>query len=166
MTLPLSLSGLLLVGIPMLLAMAGPIIVRLFLKRDRLSPLNDVAGFKFATLRAVLLAFVVIIAWENFREAESDVLSEAGAAATIYRLVDVMDSVPRAAPRDSRTSSLRIMLEKVRDAMTNGKGSPAVTRALDRLHRQALDKPADLREARMLSRVLDQRGVLTEPVAC
>jgi hypothetical protein len=42
-------------------------------------------------LYAVLLAFVVIVVWEKFSDAESDVSREAGAAATIYRLVEGMD---------------------------------------------------------------------------
>jgi hypothetical protein len=47
-----------------------------------------VAGFTFATigvLYAVLLAFVVIIVWERFREAERALAAESGHAATIPR---------------------------------------------------------------------------------
>ena len=61
--LPLWLSGLLLVGIPIVLAMVGPILIRRRLGLERLSTNNEVAGFKFATvgvLYAVLLAFAVI----------------------------------------------------------------------------------------------------------
>lgn len=166
MTLPLWVSALLLVGVPTLIAMAGPIVVRRFVKLERLVTNNDVAGFKFGTLGAlyaVLLAFVVIVVWENFSEAESDVSREAGAAATIYRLVDGMDSAPRAALRDSLTAYLQSILDNDWQAMANGKGSPEVTRALDRVYGQALAfKPDDPREAQILSRVLDQLGVLTE----
>ena len=52
------LSGLLLVVVPTLLAMAGPIVIRRWASLERLIVNNEVAGFKFATvgvLYAVLL---------------------------------------------------------------------------------------------------------------
>src|SRR5262249_58489490 len=53
------------------LAMAGPFLVRLRIRLQHLRGNNEVAGFKFAVigvLYAVLLAFVVIIAWERFHD--------------------------------------------------------------------------------------------------
>jgi hypothetical protein len=67
-TLPLWLSGVLLVGGATLIAMAAPAFVRRHVSSDRLRINNEVAGFTFATvgvLYAVLLAFAVIIVWEN-----------------------------------------------------------------------------------------------------
>ena len=61
--LPLWVADILLVALPTLLAMAGPILVRRRVRLERLSNNNQVAGFKFATigvLYAVLLAFAVI----------------------------------------------------------------------------------------------------------
>src|SRR3954470_15594423 len=61
--LPLWVSGILLIGLPTLIAMGGPILIRRRLSLERLSTNNEVAGFKFATigvLYAVLLAFAVI----------------------------------------------------------------------------------------------------------
>src|SRR5262249_11756914 len=87
--LPLWLSGTLLVCIPTLLAMGGPVLIRRRLSLERLRTNNEVAGFKFATvgvLYAVLLAFAVIVVWEKFGDAENHVAEEAGAAANIYRL--------------------------------------------------------------------------------
>jgi hypothetical protein len=49
---------------------------------------NDVAGFIIAVvgvIYAVLLAFVVIITWENFSAAEGVVGEEASALRSIYR---------------------------------------------------------------------------------
>ena len=83
------ISGILLVGLTTLIAMAGPVIVRRHVSLDRLSTNNEVAGFKFATvgvLYAVLLAFAVIVVWERFNDAEKYVAQEAGAAATVYSL--------------------------------------------------------------------------------
>src|SRR5262249_24232299 len=87
--LPLWLSAILLVGVPTLVAMGGPALIRRRLTLERLRANNEVAGFKFAAvgvLYAVLLAFAIIVVWEKSGDAESHVADEAGAAATIYRL--------------------------------------------------------------------------------
>ena len=87
--------------------MAGPIVIRQYISLDRLTPNNEVAGFKFATvgvLYAVLLAFVVVVVWEKFTNAESDVSREAGAAATIYRLIEGIDGELRPTLRNGMTA--------------------------------------------------------------
>ncbi len=74
-TLPLWLSGILVIGPPTLIAMAGPVIIRRYVKLSRLRTNNEIAGFKFATvgvIYAVLLAFAIIIVWEKFNDADGD----------------------------------------------------------------------------------------------
>src|SRR3712207_4192380 len=93
-SLPLWVSGLLLVGGMTLAAVLGPLLVRRYVALERLATNNEVAGFKFATLGvvyAVLLAFAVIVVWEKFREAEDAVIQEAGATASLYRLSGGLD---------------------------------------------------------------------------
>jgi hypothetical protein len=78
---PVWVSAIVMIVVPTLVAMAGPIVVRKYVSLERLSTNNEVAGFKFATvgvLYAVLLAFVVIVVWEKFSDAEADVSREAG----------------------------------------------------------------------------------------
>jgi hypothetical protein len=80
---PLWLSGAIIVGGGTLLAMLGPLLVRRYVGLERLTINNEIAGFKFATvgvLYAVLLAFVIIVVWEKFADAEVNVVREAGAA--------------------------------------------------------------------------------------
>ena len=80
-----------------LAAMCAPILVRRFVALERLRTNNEVAGFKFAVvgvLYAVLLAFAVIVVWEKFNDADSEVAVEAGAAVTIYRLAEGMGGRP------------------------------------------------------------------------
>ena len=88
-TLPLWLSAIILIVPTTLLAMAGPVVARHYVELSRLRTNNEVAGFKFATvgvLYAVLLAFAVVVVWEKFNQADSDVAKEAGAAATVFLL--------------------------------------------------------------------------------
>src|SRR4029078_13183692 len=56
---------------------------------DRLKLNNEVAGFKFAVVGAfyaVILAFVVIAVWEEFRNTEKAVRDEAKAPLHLHRL--------------------------------------------------------------------------------
>jgi hypothetical protein len=74
------------------LAMAGPVLVRRYVPLEKLRVNNEVAGFKFATLGvlyAVLLAFVVIIAWERFHDAEEAL------AALIFSAILVVIAIDR-----------------------------------------------------------------------
>jgi hypothetical protein len=83
------ISGTLIIGGGTLLSTVGPALVRRYVALDRLTINNEIAGFKFATvgvLYAVLLAFVVIVVWEKFSDAEANVVREAGAAENLYRL--------------------------------------------------------------------------------
>src|SRR5437763_16857418 len=107
-TLPLWLSAIIVIVPTTLRAMAGPVIVRRYIKVDQLRTNNEVAGFKFATvgvLYAVLLAFAVVVGWEKVNQAESEVAEEAGAATTGFRLTDgATPSAEPPLPRRHRTT--------------------------------------------------------------
>src|ERR1700728_3918107 len=86
---PLWVSAAILVGLPTVLAVLGPSLVRSCVTLEKLTTNNEIAGFKFATvgvLYAVLLAFAIILVWEKFSNAETTVALEASGAASIYRL--------------------------------------------------------------------------------
>jgi len=90
---PLWISGALIVGLGTVLAMLGPRVVRRYVALERLTENNEIAGFKYATLGvlyAVLLAFAIIVVWQKFSDADSNVGREAGAAETIYRLAPAL----------------------------------------------------------------------------
>src|SRR5829696_2926282 len=165
-TVPLWLSGTLLLGVATLIAMASPVLVRRRVSLDRLRVNNEVAGFKFATvgvLYAVLLAFAVIVVWEKFSEAEDAVAQEAGAAATTYRLADGIGGEPGAALRDALTRYLRSAIAEDWPAMERGGESRATTRALDAAYAALLTfSPSDGRGTALLAEALDQLHVVTQ----
>ena len=104
-------------------AMCGPAIVRRYVPLDRLSANNEVAGFKFATvgvIYAVLLAFAILVVWERFNKADSDVANEASAAATVFRLTQGLDADHGAAVRNATTKYLREAVDKDWPAMGHG----------------------------------------------
>src|SRR5215472_9527907 len=127
-TLPLWLSAVILIVPTTLLAMAGPVIVRRYVEVNQLRTNNEVTGFKFATvgvLYAVLLAFAVIVVWERFATAESDVTNEAGAAATIYRISRGLEGEPGEALRAGLTSYIETVIASDWPAMELGGDSKA-----------------------------------------
>ena len=118
-------------------AMCGPAIVRRYVPLDRLSANNEVAGFKFATvgvIYAVLLAFAILVVWERFNKADSDVANEASAAATVFRLTQGLDADHGAAVRKATTNYLREAVDKDWPAMGQGTSSRDVTIALTEIY--------------------------------
>jgi hypothetical protein len=108
---------------------------------------NDVVGFIIAVvgvIYAVLLAFVVIITWENFTRAEQIVGQEASALRSIYR-----ESV--AFPPQAQTTLHELVRGYATEvtthewpAMARGRaGDPRVAQVLDRMAAQLADIPAD-----------------------
>ena len=71
-----------------LLSISGLFITRAFFPFHKLKLHNDVAGFIYATLGtiyAVLLAFMVVVSWENFDVTSRNVQKEANYIADLYR---------------------------------------------------------------------------------
>jgi hypothetical protein len=135
--LPLWLSSILLVALPALLAMAGTVAIRNYVKLDRLRTNNEVAGFKFATvgvLYAVMLGFAIIVVWEKFNDADNEVAKEASAAATIYRLSDGIGAGQGAPLRDAVTGYLKVTINKDWAAMEHGTASHEATEALSAVY--------------------------------
>ena len=155
----------LLLGILTLLAMAGVVIVRREVALERLRTNNEVAGFKFAVvgvLYAVLLAFVVIIAWERFHDAEQALAREAGAAGSLHRLSAGLNEQSAAQVRGRTAAYLQSVLADEWPAMARGRSSPATGRALLELYEVVVhNRPADLGDADVQSDLLQQLDQLS-----
>ncbi len=138
--LPLWAAAILLVVLPTIAAMCGPVLMRHRIGLERLTSNNEIAGFKFATvgvIYAVLLAFAVIVAWEKFSDAETAVIQEAGASATLYRLAAGPE--PEAVEtRAALGNYLRLAIDQDWPLMAKAKESRAVTQALDALYASAM----------------------------
>src|ERR1700730_473331 len=138
--LPLWVAAILLVILPTIAAMCGPVLMRRRIGLERLTSNNEIAGFKFATagvIYAVLLAFAVFVVWEKFNDAETAVVQEAGASATIYRLTTGPDP-EGVAPRAAMGNYLRLAIDRDWPLMATGNESREVTQALNALYAAAL----------------------------
>jgi Protein of unknown function (DUF4239) len=165
-SLPLWLSGLLLVGLTTIVAMMGPVLVRRYVPLERLAANNEVAGFKFAVvgvLYAVLLAFAVIVVWERFAEAESNVAKEAGAAATIYRLSQGISGEPGNTIRTALSSYLKVTISDDWPAMERGHASQSAREALDAVYKSVLSFDApERRDTALVTQTLHELDTITE----
>jgi Na+/melibiose symporter-like transporter len=164
--LPLWLSGMLIVGLPTVLAMFGPILVRRYVTLEKLAENNEVAGFKFAVvgvLYAVLLAFAIIVVWERFSDAENNVAKEAGAAANIYRLSQGINGQPGNALRGALTNYLKVVISDGWPLMERGSPSTSAKEALDAIYKAVLtfDSP-ERRDPALVSEILHQLDTITE----
>ncbi|HEU5434483.1 MAG TPA: hypothetical protein VFU81_22615, partial [Thermomicrobiales bacterium] len=77
---PTLVLGVAMVGLAVALAIVGLMVVRRFVPLPVLQAHNDVAGFIYAVLGviyAVLAPFVLVIVWEEFRDARTGVAQEA-----------------------------------------------------------------------------------------
>jgi hypothetical protein len=144
---PLWCSGLLLVlGVPVV-AVAAQLALRRRWSVLREGDHNEVAGFLIAivgVIYAVLLAFVVIVSWQQFSRAGDTVGQEASALRTIERTAAAFPPDPHARIRADVVDYARTVVALEWPAMSRGEpGAPAVGATLDRLSIDIEALPAD-----------------------
>ena len=94
------------VGGLLVLSIAGLLVVRRYVPHELLAEHNEVAGYIYTVIGAVygvLLAFVVLVVWQQHIDAQADAAREAGLLADVYRDADVLP--------DSIASQLRTGIE-------------------------------------------------------
>jgi len=162
---PLWVQTLLILILPTVLAMLGPLVVRRVVTLEKLATNNEVAGFKFATvgvLYAVLLAFSIIVVWEKFNDAEATVEREAASAATIYHLLPSLGPSQASAARDALTAYLKSIVTDEWPAMAQGKPSQTTWKALGAIYTALLAEPAPQSDAVIEAEIFNQLNQLTQ----
>src|SRR5262245_61123132 len=140
-SLPLWLAALLVIALPSLLALLGPVLIRRKISLERLAANNEVAGFKYATVAVsyvVLLAFVVIIAWESYKDAEEFTHREAAALVTIYRLAGGLPEATRRTVREHVLAYTQSVIDEEWPALAEGKASTQEATAYNRMFEAVL----------------------------
>ena len=116
LTLPQWLSALLVVGFFVMFGVGMVLVVRRLIDHTVLQLHNDISGFVFANLGViygVMLAFVVIDVWEDYRDAETITEQESTEAFALYRDLNLY---PNQAEADKALAALRAFsLSVVRD---------------------------------------------------
>jgi len=120
-----------------LLSLAGLAIVRRVVGPARLQPHHDVAGFIFAILGviyAVLLAFVVIVVWEQFEGAGEKVMKEANTIATMYRVAHAFPTPIERKIKGELHEYSEVVISQEWPAMANGGESTRAEEIISELY--------------------------------
>ncbi|ACD90342.1 MAG: DUF4239 domain-containing protein [Chlorobium limicola] len=127
------------VSVITLLVMAASVLVMLLVRKNigytELAKHNDVAGFIFAVIGvvyAVLLAFVVIVAWQMFRETEEKVHTEVRCMASVFRDIRLIDDPNRMEIQKEIINYTNIVIHEEWPLLGQGKSN---RKALDSMHR-------------------------------
>jgi hypothetical protein len=161
------LTAILVVVLPTILAGLAPSIIRRHVTIDQLLVNNEIAGFKFAVigvLYAVLIAFTIIVVWQKYSDADTNVAAEAAGAVTIYQLSQGLDQQSAAALREATSNYLLAAINYDWPAMDQG--APDQYRptrlALDAVYSTLLSfPPSAARDAAVEPEILRQLDEIT-----
>lgn len=159
LSLPYWLLMLLFVGGAAGAACAVHALVRRFVPYRDLADQNDVAGFMIAIvgiIYAVLLAFVIVIVWQQYNESDTNYGSEVSAAADIHAFAR---SLPVAQARSTQAlvhRYIREMIDREWPAMRDGRHSTVATATLASLEQTVAGvRPRDVEQEDARSHLLE-----------
>jgi hypothetical protein len=118
------------------ISITGLLIIRKFYPHYKCKLHNDIAGFIFATLGviyAVLLAFTVVVTWQDFDKAQDVTANEANGIAALY-----LDSIPfpvefRAELKNELANYVKAIINEEWQTMARGQSSANVQKIQERL---------------------------------
>jgi hypothetical protein len=114
--------------IAVLLSLAGLAVVRRLAPRDQLAQHTEVAGYVYAVIGviyAVVLALVVIAAWEEYRDARAAAADEASAVLNLARAANGWPAEDRAEVETALVAYARQVVDVEWPAMARGDFGPA-----------------------------------------
>lgn len=162
---PLWLMGLIIAAVAELYAVGLMLLTRYLYGVSRLSLNNEVAGFKFAVVGvfyAVMLAFVVVAVWEDYRDTQAAVRDEAKAAVDLHQ---VSFALPDGGPeiRESLIAYVNDVRKHGWPAMGLGQPSKKVGEDLTALTAAVLAvKPQDGRQDTLFQHSIELLTTMTD----
>jgi hypothetical protein len=163
---PLWLEAVLVTAIAVLYSVGLMLFVRRQYGVERLAKNNEVAGFKFAVVGvfyAVLLAFVVIAVWEEFRATEAAVRDEAKAAVNLHRVSFALPVEGGGEIRKHLLNYTNDVREKEWSSMAFGEPSDVVVKDLDQLSKAIYGvRPQTWQELALYQDALRLLSVITD----
>jgi ABC-type multidrug transport system fused ATPase/permease subunit len=158
--------ALVLIGVAVASSVAGLLLVRRFVPAAVLQQQHDVASPKFqviGTLYAVLLAFVVVVVWQQFQSASVNVDVEATKLSDLYRDAEEYPEAERVRLRRQLRAYAEAVVTDEWDAMARGGESTRAWVEYDGLWKlyRAL-RPRDLTEIPIATETLRRMSELGE----
>jgi len=132
LSLPIGMLALLIIGIPIVLAVVILLLVRAWVPYQLLEPHHDAAGAIFqgaATLYAIVIAFVVVMVWQQFDAASNRVDREASAVGSLYRAAQAFPDPMQREVREAVQRYVQAVVEEEWRTMARGEESPQARQA-------------------------------------
>ncbi|HYO63849.1 MAG TPA: DUF4239 domain-containing protein [Pyrinomonadaceae bacterium] len=160
------LTGVLIIGAWVLLALAGLWLVRRRVPLTTLEAHHEVAGFIIGVLGAiyaVLLAFVVVVVWTDFEDARQNVSREGNHLLNLSRMVEGFPAESRAAAHGALRAYALLVLEEEWEAMARGEAGARSQAAMDSVWQtyRAVE-PQTPRESALYAESLDHLTELSD----
>jgi len=133
---PSWLLFLLSVTISVSFSVLGLILMRKFVPHKKLKIHNDVAGPIFSTfgvIYAVLLAFTVVITWENFDRSKQNVDKEANCLSDLYIDSEIFPEEFGSQARKLFSEYAEVVVNQEWKLLTRGESSPQVDKVLKKI---------------------------------
>ena len=127
---------------PVLVAVAGLLLVQRLVPPERREKHNDVAGFIYAVLGvayAVLLAFVAIAVWQDYETAQTNVQNEAHELAGVYFLATQLPKPERTRLQDLVQTYARVVVVEEWPLMEQGQTSARADSLVRQLRLELLE---------------------------
>ena len=160
------LTGVVIIGAWVLLALAGLRLVRRAVPIETLEAHHEVAGFIIGVLGAiyaVLLAFVVVVVWGDFEDARQTVSREGNHLINLSRMAEGLPEATRGPAREALRNYAHLTLEAEWPAMAAGEASAGTQAAVDALwHAYRAAEPQTPREAALYEASLEQLSELSD----
>lgn len=154
------LQALVLIGGSVALSLYGVIHVRRRVPLATQMEQNEVAGFFIAVLGVVygvLLAFAVIVVWEDFEEARGVAEREANSIGDVYRVAESLQDPARAEVQEQAKAYVLAVINQEWPMLEHGRESPDALRHLDRLSTTIGSyEPNGARESALYAKLLDE----------
>jgi hypothetical protein len=160
------LLGVVVVGTSVLLAHLGLRLVRRKVPLSTLETHHEVAGFIIGVLGAiyaVLLAFAVIVVWNQFEDAKTTVGKEANQINDLSRMAQGFPDRSRPVALEGIKVYLQVIVEDEWDTMSRGEASPKAHAALENLWQiyREVD-PQTNRESALYAESLDRLNQVSD----
>lgn len=138
MNLPIALSGTVVIVFSIVGSLFGLWLTHRYLDLETLRKTHDVGGFIYAVITmayAVILAFVVIVVWENFHDAEKVCQEESNAVGDMRRYSEVFPDSVRLPINSTTLDYMNGVVQKEWISMDSGKENLEVRADLLKLWR-------------------------------
>jgi len=135
---PTILLGFLIIFIYVFLTITSLVIIRKYYPLHRRKNHNDIAGFIFATLGviyAVILAFTVVVTWEQFDKADEITSKEANCIASLYQNTTPFPAEFRQQVKSELTQYVNTIVSDEWPKMAKGQRSSQVEEIQEKLVR-------------------------------